>query len=149
MPDDPRDVYTPKTPPRGVPSAAPDAEIEEVTGMHTSPEQLAAWRADRPLGERVAATETKIDGLAAGQHTLVSDLQLIARSTAKHSGQLSYLVKSAGAATAERKKRAAAEAAALEAGRLERADKRKLIVPVITAIFVGLAGVVAAAAWMR
>lgn len=58
-----RDVFEPKTPPKGVAAqlAAPEFITDEVTGQYDDPEELAAARARRPVPDRLAKLEQKHD----------------------------------------------------------------------------------------
>ncbi len=89
-------------------------------------------RARRPTHDRIARTEKKGDELTAAFTGL-------SVTTAAMGGKLDTLVELAGAAAAERERRAAADA-------VERESKRKYIVPIITAIGVIIMGIFAA--WM-
>lgn len=60
-----RDIYTAKTPPRGIQAqtAAPEPvdDIDEITSRYQTPEGRAEAREQHPLGDRVAHLEAKSD----------------------------------------------------------------------------------------
>ena len=102
---------------------------EEITGRHAGAE-LHSRRARRPTDQRLERLEDKHDDLV----VIVTRIEV---SHGEMTGKLDTLVDLAGAAAVEREKRAELEAA-------ERERARKHIVPIIKAIGVALALIVAA-----
>ncbi len=162
MPGD-RDKLVHKTPPAGVraQTASPVVEIDdETSGAYDDPGTRAEYRAGKPIGERVAAIEPKVDMLTAGHALLIEDVKVIAAAQAKTGGQLTFLVKSAGLATAERKWRRqreaeveqrAADAAKQKAELIDKALERRSItrrifIRIIVPTIVALGGLITAIA---
>lgn len=117
-----RDVRVPK-------EAVPDFVVEEATGRLEG-EQLRFARSRRPTPERISKVETR-------QDKLESSLAETREQVARMDGKLDTLVTLASKADAERERRVAAEAVALE-------KRRKHTIAIISALGVAIAGIVAA-----
>lgn len=112
--------------------------VDDVTRPNaTLPEKLDS-RSKRAV---VAAESTQ-----AQVTELKEELEILRVQHAEHRGFLKFLTESAVAANAERERRMVLDQQRDDKERAERADKRKLIVPIITAIGIAIAGAITALA---